>query len=381
MLNMKYLFTNIEKLNVTPDLTSKRSDKTKRDKAKKSRPFLKHLHYFRGFAIFNIVIVHTWRLSQSNIAHSAADYVHYMNRIREILFHGSTIYFLFISGFLFHYLSQNLKKKKYYKAKFKNVISPYLIISLLIIALESISFENGRLVFESFFMDFMESVMMGTAQIQFWYIPFIVIVFIISPLLLYIPNKAFALLTAFTFFMPLMGTRTGTDVTVFQFIYFMPVYILGMFTSMKYQIFKKYIEKYKYLLLMIFILSTVTPLVIQTHAVPFFLDIDLLESFYYLQKLSVTYLILYLFIKYENLDNPVLDLLATYSFSIFFLHVLVYNATRRILYAPEVLQHMSGVMIIPYSIFCVLLVLFLTLGLCMFLKLIFQRKSKYIIGV
>jgi len=86
------------------------------------KPFLKHIHYFRAFAIINIVIVHTWHSPSSFSAASSA-----VDIIRKVLFHSSTIYFVFISGFLFYYLSQKFDIAKYYKSKLFNISIPVSI--------------------------------------------------------------------------------------------------------------------------------------------------------------------------------------------------------------------------------------------------------------
>lgn len=344
------------------------------------RPFLRHLHYFRGFAILNIVIVHTWQLSSANIQSSSAEYLHYMGRVKEFLFHGSTLYFLFISGFLFHYLSHNFIVKDYYKKKFKYVVTPYIFISSFILLSEVFYQQKNNVDYSSFFVQLLDSLSRGTAQIQFWYIPFIIIVFLISPLLLYIPKKQFTFLAIISLFIPLLGTRTGTEVTIWQFVYFLPVYILGMYTSMKYDFVKNKLEKSRYKLLTVFLLSTIAAPVIGARTINFIIEIHVMESLVYIQKLSATFLILYLLLKYKRKDSKILDMLATYSFPIFFLHVLVYFAFSNLLYSAVILQYIGGIMIVPYSILCTGIILFLTLLICKGLKLILQSKSKYVMG-
>lgn len=365
-----------ESISIEHENAELQEEKPKNEK----RPFLRHLHYFRGFAILNIVIVHTWQLSGSHIRNSAEDYLHYMGRAKEYLFHGSTLYFLFISGFLFHYLSHNFKIKEYYKKKLMYVVTPYILISSFILLSDVFYQQKHNVDYTSFFVELFDSLRRGSAQVQFWYIPFIIIVFLISPILLYIPEKPFTVLAVISLFIPLLGTRTGTEVTFWQFVYFLPVYILGMFTSMKYDYFKSRLEKVRYVLLAVFFLSTIAAPLIGAHHLSFMIEINVMESLVYIQKLSATFLILYLLLKYKRKDSKLLDMLATYSFPIFFLHVLVYFAFSNVLYSPEILQHIRGAMIIPYSIFCTGLILFLTLLICKGLKKILQNKSKYVMG-
>ena len=85
------------------------------------KTFLWSMHYFRAFAIINIVIVHLWRIPiETN------EEIGIQEIIREVLFHNSTIYFIFISGFLFIYLKNKFQLDKFYINKLRFIISPYL---------------------------------------------------------------------------------------------------------------------------------------------------------------------------------------------------------------------------------------------------------------
>ncbi|MGB3774762.1 MAG: acyltransferase family protein, partial [Leeuwenhoekiella sp.] len=166
------------------------------------KPFLQHIHYFRGFAIVNIVMIHLL-------------YPYLENQVRlfekprlitELIFADSTIYFVFIAGFLFSYLAYKINIKSYYIVKFKNVILPYIIITFLVTGLKNWR-ELVDLDIVTFLKTFINHVFLGTALTPFWYIPFVAVVFLISPFFLMISDKTFRKITLFAMFLPLLGTR------------------------------------------------------------------------------------------------------------------------------------------------------------------------------
>ena len=121
--------------------------------------YLKHIQYFRAFAIINIVFIHTWEFP-SDCRHNASFYL--LNTIRELVFHDSTIYFLFISGFLFQYLSPKFELLKYYKSKLHYVIFPYIFMTLLVLVDHKACFiADNNYTFISFFRDFSEFLITG----------------------------------------------------------------------------------------------------------------------------------------------------------------------------------------------------------------------------
>jgi surface polysaccharide O-acyltransferase-like enzyme len=178
------------------------------------KPFLNNIHLFRAFAIICVVAVHTWHIpSKYKQGHEGAYLL--VEQIREVFFHDSTTYFVFISGFLFFYLSSNFNVNKYYQSKLKRVLVPYILLTTLLAV-------SGRVdVAGDHFFDLASVYLGGTAQTQFWYIPFIAVVFLVSPLLLNINFSGVGIVLIAL--IPLLGTRTGTEITFWQFAYFSPV--------------------------------------------------------------------------------------------------------------------------------------------------------------
>lgn len=147
------------------------------------KQFLNYINWFRGLAIVFVVFGHTiplyeWgNIIQKNITHS--------------FFGGATILFLFISDYLFEHLKNRFEIKKYYFSKFKYVIIPYLIVSILAILIYILGFKNDHkwiLTIEfnslSTYLKIIKFYLTGAHLGPLWYIPMTILMFAIPPILL-----------------------------------------------------------------------------------------------------------------------------------------------------------------------------------------------------
>lgn len=340
------------------------------------KEFLKNIHYFRAFAIVNIVIVHVWSIPEIYKEYNRALYA-FIDITKEVMFHDSTIYFIFISGFLFHHLSPNFELKKYYKSKLFNVIFPYLFITMVILLFKNIDYSNFSFSFRIPIELVVETFIYGKAQIQFWYIPFIFIVFLVSPIILKIPKHFFPYIFILSSVLPLLGTRTGTRISYWQYIYFFPIYLQGVWASMNYSKFISLVKSNSNQLLFIAIFSTFSLIYVynKSHHVGY---INIYEAFHYLQKISISFLVIIALKKIEHKDIPILNLLATYSFSIFFIHFMIGNDYFRnyfYCFIPD-----TSFLILTASVTFIIIVIFLTLIISMSIKRLFGGQSRYLIG-
>lgn len=85
--------------------------------------FLNYMNAFRAIAIFCIVAAHAKHIFswENNIN---------QEKILNLTLGNSTVFFVFISGYLFQYLLSKFEVYKYYLSKTKYVLLPYLIISI-----------------------------------------------------------------------------------------------------------------------------------------------------------------------------------------------------------------------------------------------------------
>lgn len=335
----------------------------------KKRDFLVDMHYFRAFAILNVVFIHIWRLPMGV---SYKEFPSWLGWTNVVLFHDSTIYFVFISGFLFHYLSGRFNITKYFKGRLLNVISPYLIISTLIYALNPL----GLGVFEYSVRGYITCMLNGTAQVQLWYIPFISLIFAVSPLLLKIEEKYFIPAALALMLLPILGTRTETYITIGQYLYFFPVYCFGMVCSMRYERFVQISVKYFTVFCALAVLSSVLVALecIQgADSVP----VLNMEGLFFLQKLFLLFVVVRLLQGLKNRQFRVLNVLADFSFAIYFFHVLVFDLMGALLLAVLPTEGMNwGLIGTLLTLTAATVTVLLTVGL----KRLLGRSSRMLIG-
>lgn len=334
---------------------------------------LKHLHYFRGFAILNILIVHIW---QFPAGYENFRFVGLIDSTRELLFHNSTIYFLFISGFLFYYLSPKFTLKKYYRSKFLNVILPYIFLTFVITLLHSVLHSGFSL--SAFIRNLTDALLQGSAQVQYWYIPFIAIVFLISPLLLRIPKDFLKKIALVSFLLPVLGTRTSEHITLLQYVYFFPVYLTGIYAAMDYQNFIIQVKRWRVLLIVLAAGSTLL-LSMNHESIRYFEAFDPIESLFYIQKISLCFLGISVFLTFENKEIVWLDYFARFSFAIYFTHTLVGNYMVNNFYYSQVFS-MAPNFIIPLSVLYVSLIASINVLIILAVKKILGKRSRYFIG-
>ena len=336
---------------------------------------LTNIHIFRAFAIFNVMMVHLWASGMHSPPFGIQ--LGMANLCRAIFFGNSTIYFIFISGFLFEYLSKNFQINKYYEKKIKYVVAPYIVISLVMTITPMIKeslFDGQIFSFIAFLTKYCSNIIYGRASFQFWYIPFIIIVFLISPLLLKVPSKYDKIIIVLSALLPLIGTRTATKITLYQFVYFVPLYILGFYTS-KYYLYVDRIKNYKSIFLIISIIVTIILFSIYQHNITAG-SFSLNESVFYIQKISLT---IYLIFKLKEVDlNNSFNLIANYSFALFFLHMCFAKYTLHpiLQLIDDYLRNFSFILSLLVAFFYILLTIFI-IG---FLRKIFGSYSRYIIG-
>src|SRR5688500_5818695 len=98
----------------------------------KMRQFLPYIHFLRGVAILYVFAVHARGFA--SYWESSPDTFKFLDTFSDPSEGNGTTLFLFIRGFLFEHLSRyQFDFKKYLTQKFKNLILPYLIISLPLI--------------------------------------------------------------------------------------------------------------------------------------------------------------------------------------------------------------------------------------------------------
>ena len=340
------------------------------------KEFLWSFHYFRAFAIINVFFVHVWKLPKKV---SSPEIIENFNALKDILFHGSTLYFIFISGFLFEYLNHRYTTGRYYTNKLKYIILPYLLISTAVVFVDSFFGQVKISSFSAFLEMLPEVYLKGTAHFHLWYIPFIVIIFVVSPLIAKVPEKLFNRWVPFLFLLPLLGTRTGVEITGYQYLYFFPMYLMGMYVSRNYLKVLAGIKRFQILIISVVVIVSALLIFIgddrSTMGV-----FSLYESLFYLQKTGITFLIILWFSSHEKFRSSVLNKIAIYSFAIYFTHAIIEHYLRGVYNLLS--SYLDGMfLIILFSLVYSIIIFVITLVICTLFKRIAGKYSRYFIGV
>ncbi|TMN81308.1 MULTISPECIES: acyltransferase [unclassified Pseudoalteromonas] len=280
------------------------------------KEYLHSLNWFRGLAILFVVMTHT--PLNGLLEYRAGVYL-------AAYFQNGTAFFVFIAGYLFWHQIHKYNYFTFIKNKINNVVSPYLLIltiTLLSVYILSkfgvnsidysrfdyqVSFEN-LLSNNGFIWHYLKG---GAINYPLWFIPMITIFFITSPLTVFISRtRYFGFVLVITLIYTSLSERG--DWATSQYAHYLGVFLLGIFCKKNQKvIFDK-------ALLFLFISLPLSLLFL-------YWKVNYDESMFNysaLEKLAsvLFYISLFMFLEKMGYKFKALDVLAKYSFGIFFIH-------------------------------------------------------------
>ena len=292
--------------------------------------FIKHLHAFRGFAIINITAIHAFTMAiyfliPVNMTLPSADKT--AINITVMLFHDATLYFSLISGLLFAAVLKGRSWHDFFKGKLLNVLSPYIVMTAVFsLVVWPQPMEGFQIVpFRGAVGDYLaltgSNILTGRSLFPMYYIPILTALFLATPLINAAADRArgrwLVLLLAL---LPLVVSRTDLEVTASSVIYFMGAYALGILAGRDYQRWLGWVDGHLALLTGVVVVSSAVLLALLFGEIEFAGPVSLQESAFYVQKLAVAAIVLALLRRGEAQLPRWLDVTATYSFAIYFLH-------------------------------------------------------------
>lgn len=322
--------------------------------------------------------------------------VTFLEKAFHVFFTGGTFYFVLISGILFHHVFyKDFKLKNFLVKKTKYVVFPYLIMSLLpIIYLvcisdfsskypESYFSSNGEGFWNIYILPSIKYLLSGDHMTAYWYIPFIFIIFLLSPLFVFfIKTKP-----ATKFFIILLLTLNSSVIhrpednlyfsIVQSVIYFLPIYMIGIMFSENRVKITNFLENKLFIPLLL-------SLVFLLLHVRFGSELDK-NSFIYTyegidfsigHKLFFGLFIILFFTKLQTKNINRLKLISASSFGIYFIHGPVLKVLNK---AKNHLDLNFDNYVFSFF-FISLFVFFSSYFLSYLAKLFFKKKSRYIIG-
>lgn len=191
------------------------------------RERLQYIQAARVIAIFLVVLSHTRFLFPPSDSVWSPEMLLVLRSINLI--------FIFISGFLFQYLSSSFHYPSYLKSKARNVLLPYLICSMpaLFMFLSGIK-DIGETGAPAFIDSPIEIVLFliftGNHLTPYWFIPVMVIFYLLAPLFLAIDRRPrFYLILPLLLAVSFVLSRSPGDVSpIHNATFYLPVYLSGM---------------------------------------------------------------------------------------------------------------------------------------------------------
>lgn len=292
----------------------------------RSSQFLGYLHSFRGFAIINIVLIHA--IVAALVAIQAMNDSNPIAIANEVLFHDSTIYFAVISGLLFSAILKNKGYARFFRSKVKYVLVPYIFLTALFTLFMVMGErENSDTSFLLQYLEtFFRNLIYGKASFVFWYIPVLIFLYLVTPILDYVMSlKGIGtVLFAIIALTPLLVSRVQMAfdyiLSINTMIYFMGAYAIGMYFGNDLQRRLSWVEKYLYPLLGITIIISAVLLYFHIKGIDMYAFVSLRETGYYIQKVCLTGIFIVMFKKLGNNQPKWLFRVAKDSFAIYFLH-------------------------------------------------------------
>jgi hypothetical protein len=163
----------------------------------------------------------------------------------------------------------------------------------------------------------------GMAVATFWYIPVLLALYILTPLLAkLLVTPGTICLRVIIIAAPLVTSRVWPEVSWNNYIYFLGAYLIGMFVGSHYQQTVDLVRRYWIPLAVTAVVTSAAALFVSTQGVELIGIINLAESAWYLQKIVLTGLVLLWFDN--SMKNGVpgwLSLMGDYAFAWFFFHV------------------------------------------------------------
>ncbi|MFD2165254.1 acyltransferase [Thalassotalea euphylliae] len=343
--------------------------------------FLNSINHFRGIAIIFIVMAHCYRPAGWEIE-TFADKAWF-----NLMMNG-TVFFVFISGFLFHHVFYHRwDYEKYMRNKTKYVFVPYLILSLPWIIWHLTAGNSPDLHGQYASIEDVTSaatwyVVTGRALTAYWYIPMGMMLFALSPWVMDLIKKKSLLTVAIPLFVVAMIIhRPISNLNAIQSLfYFLPVYLFGVWSSENRDKLFPFIDKFWGLML----LAAVALAIGQAH---FFGAGVLNKGAFELtvpdlmlpQKILLTLVLLALLNKFEHIQVGFLQKLADVSFAIYFIHPWITTPWWMIYDSPD-LAGLAGKGNILTTLVVTMIVIAISYAIALIFKKLLDKKSRYIIG-
>lgn len=273
--------------------------------------------------------------------------------------------------------------------KLKKVFLPYTLFSILPIAYllstrtgyYSTFAPTGNSFTSHYLAPALKYYITGASAVAYWYIPFVMLIFLMSPLhvaFIKLPIKTQTLITFLLFIVALFLQRPVDEILLPQaVVYFTPVYLFGIMCSERKEIiYSKFNNKEIYILLLAVSVAVLEVSLGHTGSYikpPFIYGgIDLML----VQKALLCLFFMVWLHRFENVKSAAINLLAAASFAVYFMHSYFMLVGYKLfdLFGITIERHWVWYPVLTATV--ILACLMLALGV----KKLIPNYSRYIIG-
>ncbi len=251
----------------------------------------------------------------------------------DILFHDVTLFFAIISGIIYSRNYPLSRTGDFYYKRLRNVALPYAAMTVLFTALMGRFLVSGETTLETFLSYFNETLynlLFGEAQYTYWYIPVILTLYFISPMIRAVISskfRGFFIVVAIS--LPIFFSRTGTDLSFSTLVYFLGGYVVGIVIGEAIDDRLTRIARQVWPFALLAACATLALCYLYATGFDYWGPTSLRESAYYLQKMSLAMLLLvWLWRSSDRLPHfqaRVLSLFASAAFALYFIHGFVFR--------------------------------------------------------
>ena len=291
--------------------------------------YLGYLEGFRGMAIIFVVMIHANNaMLQRGVEGVTGDFSWVWTTF-HILSHNSTVYFALISGVLYAYHLHRKPHGVFLRSRIEAVVVPYILVSVVLtLALAGIATLRGDGAIQPSDLagQIAYNILFGEAWNTLWYIPVIAVLYVISPLLLrLLEDRNFGLpFAALMVLLPLVVSRTGTEVTPSMLLFFAGVYTVGLLIGRDPENSLERLQRSTTAIAIVAFLAAATVWALDRSGIEFVGPTSIRESAIYVLRIALALLMLIglraYYDRFGPLANRALKLIAAYSFGIYFLH-------------------------------------------------------------
>ncbi|OCG34506.1 acyltransferase family protein [Gilliamella sp. Gris1-4] len=342
------------------------------------------IHVLRGVAIIMIVFSHCLGVFKNThlIANS------YLFSFLNLFAFNFTTFFVLIAGFLFQHLTYKFDTKAYYLSKLKTVVCPYVSVSIFCFVFFHYQYLSNLPWFSSTETSVVSSIvrmmLTGTQLLPLWFIPMIIIIYLMAPLLYFWSKKSLIVAGLIAMFWVVMFTKPDFTQPILNLLHYGPVYLIGMMIKQNYQIIIKTVKDNLFLVMFLFGLCFFIPFAYR------YMSHLGVENLYYdtLQKIILFILALYFLDGLNHKTNEgrlykFFSYMANISFPIYFIHEIIVLELEQLLYISPlgyVIKTDNGWLASLGAVIFLVSTLIVSVTIAKIITLVFKNKAKYLIG-